>query len=314
MKKLKFLATKLILIVLLIFVILGLNGCINKDYTGVLNDYNKAFSTADNILISYYQSLYDLNRVLYFQDKRLSGQKRIEFENIGNYKKENYISVDFDELDARIKAVNGLRTYSQYLVELYSDKLPDITEKGINSIVDSIAKTSGSFTAGKSYTSKVDTGVKSGIIAGIIARRLLENRRNKMIKLYINKAEPIIVQCLDVLERDTIKIIQKNAEEVVYRSIQKDINHYNLDLLNKDTNKNIYFENLRSNELDNIQKLFTYYVSIKKSNPENIIKGMKQSQNELVNYVNSDKKDSASLLMTLEKFKSDIETINSIIP
>lgn len=329
----------LVLFSLIMFFSISLSGC-SRDYSAIVNDYNKTITKAGEELIDYYKSMSDLKTEMYFQSRRapvpysfrpkaeektkladdhVYKQYRIDFKELNNPK--SSIFDPFNETSEKIliKSVNGLVLYSKYLLDLYNDPLPEIAESGINSMVQSVKDVSSSVDFLDSDKVAIATG--AGTVAAKLVNLALQVHRDNNIRRFVNKANPIIQEYLCRLDRASVLGLQAVAESVRARYLKDEILFYNTqveymksNLLKPNSNDFNSNELLRLDRLTNIQKEYTAYVNLQKANPKPLIDAMKNAQCELVAYVNGRTKDPKQLLYNLNKIKSIVETINSVIP
>lgn len=330
---------KIFLVFLSISLAICFTGCC-RDYTDSLNSYNTTINEAAANLTVYYDSMYKLNRELYFDRRReplpdvTKILKKLEisyksnqddyyryFIDLGkdlsnaelNGTVENPLYVTPKNLEDLKKSINGLALYSKDLVLLYSDKLPDITQSTINSMVSDLKNVST--TAGYNDYGITSMAAGAGNVLAELAKVILQEKKNNYVKLFVNRSSCTINGYLSALS-DANEDIQIGAKSAILRClVDKDIPYYNdsvkyLILHPKDSSAEV----LRLHRLDNIEEKYNLYIALQNSDPKPLIKKMKKAQCELVNYVNGYTKDPKELLNTLKEIKTILSLINAAMP
>ena len=77
-----------------------LTGC-GRNYKYEVSKYNETIKQVRISLLEYYESLYELNRILYFEDKKFNTNNKILLKNIEEPDLENYTAVKFSDLNLR---------------------------------------------------------------------------------------------------------------------------------------------------------------------------------------------------------------------
>lgn len=312
------------------FIMLFLAGC-GRDYTDSLNNYNSTINSAAETLTQYYDSLYDLNRDLYFEQRRRKVQVFKAQTNYDSYlinlgdnldameleknPKDNPLSVTSEDLDNLKKSINALALYSKDLVALYSDKLPEITYATINSMTADL-KNVTAYTNYSDYSSSI---AGAGNLLAEITKQILMEKRNAYIRTFVNQTDCIIRKYIDDLDKTNTNIQDTAKRAMVFYLGENDIpdyNHYFYQSaeLFKNRKDNTSIETLRQIRLNNIEKQYNLYISLKQSDPKPLIKKLCEAQKELSDYVNGRTKDPKELLNTLLEIKTILSLINSAIP
>ena len=284
-------------------------GC-GYNYKSTVTKYNSTIEQAETSLINYYNSLYELNRTLYFQDKLINPDKKIILRNLQNADNESNLAVQFSELELRINAIKALALYSKYLVRIYNEDLKNLTLASVNSMATDVI----------TFSNKINyISSKKAVIASTssqIVDVFLEKKRYKLLKEYVNKTNPKVEEYIKLLNDDTINIIQDNVEFEVKQILERNINDYNHYLISNDSFSkfNNGKEVLRQNQINIIKYDYDLYLTVQKNNPKKLINDMQSAQKELVECVNNPKKNPAKLIDILEQIHNGLSTINNFLP
>lgn len=296
-----------VLIILIVFLV---TGC-GYNYKSSVTQYNATIEQAEISLINYYNSLYKLNRILYFQDKLINSDKKIALVNLQDPDKEPHLAIEFSELNLRIDAIKALGLYSEYLVRIYNDDLKKLTLDSVNSMANEVIN----------YTDKNNhyISAKQSAIASTTTKIVdiaIEKKRYELLKKYVNLTNPKIEKYLNLLEDDTVKIVQKNAEFEVKQVLVTNINDYNRYLISENSFSkfNNPKEILRQNQINIIKYDYDLYLTVQKNNPQKVITGLQTAQKELVECVNNPKKSPTKLADTLKQIHEDLTMINNFLP
>ena len=307
---------KLVLLLSISCTLLFVTGC-NRDYTKSLNDYNSTINEAANTLTHYYNSLYELNRVLYFNQRRRlilpkeRENSKINKDNIeitNDPHAENPLTVTAQNLEDLKISINALALYSKDLVTLYSDKLPQITYDTINSMSNDL-KNVTAYTNYSEYSSNI---AAAGNLVAEISKKILEGKRNKYVKAFVNRTSCTIKEFIEKLDKTNTNI-QTVSVRAMELFLAHNINVYNTSIFKNDPH-DVPEEILRQIRINNIERQYSLYVSLKKSDPKYLIEKLSTAQQELSDYVNGRTKDPKKLLNTLLEIKTILSLINRMIP
>lgn len=305
---------KILLLFILTLNIFCITGCA-KDYTNSLDNYNKVISKAEKTLIDYYLFIRDYDIDLYFEERKINAEKKVELSPEVKYIISKQIIGSDNDIYSRINIIKALKAYADYLIVLNSGDY-SILEK--NKDIDYFAKNIEYVANGK--TSEIQPYIADKYkskLSKLISEKVLRGKRNKQLKLFINKTNPQVMTYLNILENEIEQGYQARGENWVWENLFTNMSNYNscirLDEASKDP-KCLDINEERINELMHIKKLYKDYILIKQSNPIILIKNLKKVQEQLVIYVNSNQNPPYDLLKSLDELKTVLEVVNRVLP
>ncbi len=298
---------KIRLFIFILLICIFTSAC-SKNYQSALYEYNNAMLQANNTLKNYYKSLFDVNRNLYFQSRSLNKTDKISFEDIEKPENTQLTIVNEDDLNIRIEAIDTLTLYSNYLMQIYNDDLKNLTISSIEIMINNITKYQYKNTnnINQPYIPIVTSG------SSAICNKFIEKRRYNILKKYVNNTNDTVVELLNLLDDETINVLQNNIELRSRELLKDQIIYYNRYLSKKDNDNSL--ETFRKLQLKEIRENYIYYDNLKKSNPQNTIKLMLDAQNELYNFVNNNDQNDFNLLLTIQKIQESVIAINKFLP
>lgn len=306
--------TKYSLLFLNIIALIFLTGCGGKDYAKYLMNYNGTIIETENALSNYYQVLLNVDDDLYFEKKRLSGLEKIELQENNKYKQDDELT-GFDEaIQTRLNTIKALKLYASYLLLISTDDLKGFSENDIQNMVNSI---DASAKGKKSVSKYLSYASRDNELEKMLIKRGLSRRREKLIKLYVNSSKNLISKYLTDLETDLNERSQKYMEKGFSHYLNENVNYYNRKLLEPSILYNGTYNKIdlnRDMEIQHIKDLYKEYHYLKSINPVSLVQKLEIVNKELVNYVNSDKKEPFNLLNALADLRITLEAINSVIP
>lgn len=317
---------KVFFLIVIFSVILFMSGC-GRDYTASLSTYNTTINDAAYTLTQYYDSLYKLNRDLYFDMRREPVPTSVEEKRYNDYlidlgkdfnapeidkrSKRNLLPVKPQTLDDLKKSINALALYSKDLVILYSEQLPEITYSTINTMSADL-KNVTAYTNYSAYASNISA---AGNLLGEISKQILIQKRNNYIKTFVNQNSDTIENYINALDIANTDIQNAATEKIIYFMTKQDILDYNDSVYYLKTHKSdTSAEILRQMRLNNIEVQYNLYVSLKNSDPKPLIAKLRDAQTKLSDYVNGRTKDPKALLNVLLEIKTMLSLINAVIP
>lgn len=292
--------------IIIIMLLVTLTGC-GRNYKYEVSKYNETIKQVRISLIEYYESLYELNRILYFEDKKFNTNNKILLKNIEEPDLENYTAVKFSDLNLRINAINALAQYSENLLKIYTSDAKSLTLSDINNMATDIISYSHSKTLKEYSPIFLDS---TNNLSDII----LENKRYELLKKYVNLTNSYIIKYLTILNDETISLMQNDAEFEVKNILNQNINYYNQYLRYEKPNQNeTSKELLRQKQIERIQNIYYFYKNVKDKNPESIITSLIKAQNELYTCVNNPKKSKKDLLTILEHIHNNLVVLEKYL-
>jgi hypothetical protein len=278
-----------------------------NDFKAPISKVQQSTDTATAAIKIYYSELNQYERYLYLQERLLYDSLRVAIrDSQGNPTALLFQPFAPAALQGRLDLLKQISLYGQQLAALAGNEAPEQAKKNIMTLTVDLSNLNTTFTAlsknndqeAARYLGPIST------IIGIVSKPLLERRRTNAIREAIREGQQPVDSLLSFLEQDLRKYVETTRTTGQRLELAEWVNYYN-----RHIGKLSFAQ--RQRVLQHIDRAVAELELVKKSQPADVVIGLRKAHLALVKYAASSGKptDLGSLVSAVKAFQKEAQQL-----
>jgi hypothetical protein len=315
---------RLIALVLCVSFLFTNTACDNSALKERISDFQESVGLVSTSVGSYFAEMNQFERELYLQDVYLHPTRKVSSRGTKATATKPATSGLFgpfsdDSIRARMDAISLLGRYGKRLAELAGSNAPErfnsaAQELGTN--LYGLQSTFNNLANGGDPTAHNFTG-PIGAIIGAVGKMILEEKRDKKLRIAINEAAPAVRKVINLIENDlnTVVVPQRLSGNSI--ALSRLVIFYNCAVASGTMPAGqcpnpppVLTLDQRRDFLNRIGEATRRYELFKTSNPAEAISTMRDAHEALVKYAeNRSPQNLAALIAALDSFRGSAQQV-----
>jgi hypothetical protein len=274
-----------------------------NDFKAPIARFQESTETATAAIKTYYAALNEYERSLYLQERLLHDSLRVAIrDRQGNPTPLFFKPFSPEALEGRLDLLQQISLYGQQLAALAGNEAPAQAQKNLMTLSGDLSNLDATFKAlsknddpeAARYIGPIST------ILGIVTNQLLEKKRTNALRQAIRQGQHPIDSLLTFLEEDLRKYVESTRTTGQRLELAEWVNYYN-----RHIGKLSFAE--RQQVLRHIEQAVAELELVQKSQPADVVTGLRKAHLALVQYAASSSKpgDLGSLVSAVKAFEKE---------
>lgn len=282
-----------------------------SDFKTPISDFQQSTEIASAAIKTYYSALNQYERDLYLQERLLNDTLRVAIKD-RNGNPTPLLIPPFDPaaIQGRVDLLQQIAVYGQQLAALAGNESPAQAKKNLAALSEDLTRLGTRFEALSKQTD-TQAGKYLGPITtlvGIISKPLLERKQAKAVMEAIREGQKPIATILNFLEQDLERFVESTRNTGQRQEVAEWVNYYNRHAGKLDLQQ-------RQLLLDHINRTVMELELLQRSQPADVVAGLKTAHAALVKYADSRGKptDLGSLISAVSSFQEEAKQLAEVV-